>query len=652
MAENKKHEFEHIAKEEFEFVQMGEKIYDKKFETKPIGYFHDAMIRFAKNKSNVIATIILSIIILMSIFVPILSTKNAEVQESRLAYLPPRVPWLAEHGIMDGYKYLDNQVVDLTTIDPDTGLGFPASIPAEFIDMDTLENYYTTCDDSDDDRCVGGENMLSVDNNKEHVIIQSTAQAGVSDYMFLRMNEANNAYLQITISQAILTDPDAIINIYMKASAFSSDLILVSTISGAGTYQIRPYEALGKTSVESQLYIELKSKIATDTVYFTSIEIFDDTQTDPIYSVTGYYLNYYYRMATIITPGYEDTLLNGGTWKRYNGQVLAARFSYDAYGNAFGSYTISALARSIYDKIMVDYADSCTVTWVDPADPNHYTLSEGCPVEEVLGKVGVVVIGTEEYFSYRVIANYGLMHGYDEVPYFWFGTSGSGQDLFKLIWIGTRTSLLLGLLVSAINISIGIVFGSISGYYGGNVDLIMQRFAEIVGRIPWLVTLSIFIALYGPGQVALIGVLVISGWIGVAGVTRTQFYRYKGREYVLASRTLGAGDGRLIFRHILPNGIGTIITTSILSIPGVIFTESTLSYLGFGIGHGTTMHLFGFELTGVSIGVLLSDGRNRLLYEPYLTVWPSIVISILMITFNMFGNALRDAFNPALRGSE
>jgi ABC-type dipeptide/oligopeptide/nickel transport system permease subunit len=232
-----------------------------------------------------------------------------------------------------------------------------------------------------------------------------------------------------------------------------------------------------------------------------------------------------------------------------------------------------------------------------------------------------------------------------------FGTTNAGRDLFSLIWVATRTSLLIGLIVAGINISIGVVYGSISGYYGGNIDIIMQRFSEIVGRIPFLVILAIFIALLGAGIQTLIFILIISGWIGVAYVTRTQFYRFKGREYVLASRTLGAKDMRLIFRHILPNGIGTIITASILLIPATIFTESTISYLGFGIGHGTSFNILGLEFSGVSVGVLLADGRQELITRPYLTVYPAIVISILMITFNMFGNALRDALNPSLRGS-
>ena len=228
----------------------------------------------------------------------------------------------------------------------------------------------------------------------------------------------------------------------------------------------------------------------------------------------------------------------------------------------------------------------------------------------------------------------------------------AGRDLFTLLWVATRTSLIIGVIVASINISVGIVYGSISGYYGGKTDIIMQRFAEVIGRIPWLVTLSIFVALYGPGITTLILILIVSGWIGVASITRTQFYRYKGREYVLASRTLGAKDSRLIFRHILPNGIGTIITSSILTIPYVIFAESTISYLGYGIGHGQSFNILGIKLSGVSVGVLLSDGRAELASRPYLTLFPALLISILMITFNMFGNALRDAFNPALRGSE
>lgn len=688
---NKKNdvEFEKINPEEFEFVQRGEKIFDKKFETKPIGYFKDAMIRFSKNKTNVTASIILFTIILCSIFIPIFSSKNAETQESELAYLPPRIPLLEDWGIADGSKSLDYQVVDLETIGTVEGyedLGIPEDFLAEYIYLDTLENYYSLCSDKDDDRCIGGTNVLTVDNTKEHAIIESGSyddpmtedvEENITTYQNLILKQSNESVLYIDIDSIQLTG-DAVVNVYLKASFFTDTYTKVATITEAGITEIIPYDTLGTPVVSSTIALELVSTSPTDYVHFNSVEIYNNTQEEAAYSVSGFHMANAYTLASAIvtteneaTIEYTDPLTDsdpdnddddpepidettGGVFSRSNGEVLVASFSYDAYGRAFGKFEISALPKSEFDAIMTEYADACVVTWTDPDDPDHVTYGEGCPVEEVLAKVGIVYIeeNDEYYYSLNVYANYGLINGYEEIPYFIFGTSGAGKDLFKLIWIGTRTSLLLGLLVSAINISVGIVYGSISGYYGGTTDLLMQRFSEIVGRIPWLVTLSIFIAWYGPGQTALLGVLIISGWIGVAGVTRTQFYRYKGREYVLASRTLGAGDGRLIFRHILPNGIGTIITTSILSIPYVIFTESTLSFLGFGIGHGTTLHLFGFELSGVSIGVLLSDGRTRLLYEPYLTLWPAFIISILMITFNMFGNALRDAFNPALRGSE
>jgi ABC-type dipeptide/oligopeptide/nickel transport system permease subunit len=278
-------------------------------------------------------------------------------------------------------------------------------------------------------------------------------------------------------------------------------------------------------------------------------------------------------------------------------------------------------------------------------------MSEGCPVLEVLNQSEPIIIDGEEFRSYSLVMNYRLLREYDENIFFLAGTTDAGRDLVSLTWVALRTSLLIGVAAAVVNIFIGIIYGAISGYYGGKVDIIMERFSEIIARIPFLVVLSISVAYIGPGITTLFIVLIVSGWIGIASVTRTQFYRYKGREYVLASRTLGAKDTRLIFRHILPNGIGTIITASVLSIPLVIFTESTLSYLGFGIGHGQQFNIGPISFSGVSIGVLLADGRTEIVDKPYLTIFPAIIISILMITFNMFGNALRDAFNPTLRGS-
>jgi oligopeptide transport system permease protein len=136
---------------------------------------------------------------------------------------------------------------------------------------------------------------------------------------------------------------------------------------------------------------------------------------------------------------------------------------------------------------------------------------------------------------------------------------------------------------------------------------------------------------------------VVTGWIGTASSVRTQFYRFKNQEYVMAARTLGARDRRIIWKHIFPNSLGTIITSCALDIPATIMSESTMSYLGI-------VKLSSAKVT--SLGTLLSDASSIWTNYPHLMIWPALVISLLMICFNLFGNGLRDAFNPALRGVE
>jgi oligopeptide transport system permease protein len=242
-------------------------------------------------------------------------------------------------------------------------------------------------------------------------------------------------------------------------------------------------------------------------------------------------------------------------------------------------------------------------------------------------------------------------------PYFFFGTNDAGQDIFLRLAKGTQFSLLLGIGISAINFIIGLIWGAMSGYYGGTTDLIMERITDIIANIPSIIILSIcsiqftnnvsLKAALGESGIIVLAFLVAfvySGWVGVASTTRMQFYRFKGQEYVLASRTLGAKDGRLIFKHILPNAIGTLVTSSVLMIPGVIFSESSLSYLG----------IINFSTSGLSsIGSLLNEGQAAgLQYYPHVLLFPCIIISLLMISFNLFGNGLRDAFNTSLKGSE
>ncbi len=243
------------------------------------------------------------------------------------------------------------------------------------------------------------------------------------------------------------------------------------------------------------------------------------------------------------------------------------------------------------------------------------------------------------YYNY-----YTYMNGFE--PEYIFGTDSQGYDLALRMAIGIRLSLLVAVCVSVINFILGAIYGAVEGYYGGVVDLTMERISDILAGVPFIVVATLFqmhlAQKVGPIP-SLLFAFVVTGWIGTASRVRTQFYRFKNQEYVMAARTLGASDARIIWKHIFPNSLGTIITSSVLVIPGVIFQESMLSFLGI-------VNLGGTEMT--SLGTLLSDASSIWTNYPHLMIFPAIVISLLMICFNLFGNGLRDAFNPSLRGSE
>jgi oligopeptide transport system permease protein len=248
--------------------------------------------------------------------------------------------------------------------------------------------------------------------------------------------------------------------------------------------------------------------------------------------------------------------------------------------------------------------------------------------------------------NHRVKINYFtfLEEVYDYIPNYWFGSDQRGRDWFYTLWNGARISLLVAFSVSIINILIGVIIGSISGYFGGSIDLIIERISEIIGGIPLISLITLLILRYGSSIGIVILAFTLTGWLGIASTTRREFYRYKNREYVLAARTLGSSDVRIMSRHILPNAVGTLITSFVLYIPSVIFTESTFSYLQI-INYGNV----------TSVGRMLSDAQTRLKTETslgFLVLYPAFFVSLLMLSFNLFGNGLRDAFNPSLRGVE
>ena len=263
----------------------------------------------------------------------------------------------------------------------------------------------------------------------------------------------------------------------------------------------------------------------------------------------------------------------------------------------------------------------------------HHLFTGGGSIETAQYKVRVL------YYNY-----YQYLYG--STPDYIMGTDSQGYDLALRIAGGIQLSLLVAISVSVINFILGAAYGAVEGYYGGAVDIILCRITDILSGVPFIVVATLFqihlAKKVGPIP-CLLFAYVLTGWIGMAGRTRMQFYRYKGQEYVLAARTLGAKDGRIMFKHIYPNALGTIITSSALSIPSTILTESTLSYLGIVNFNSKTI---------TSLGTMLSNGQGYLSTDPHIILFPALFISLLMISFNLFGNGLRDAFNPSLRGTE
>ena len=259
-----------------------------------------------------------------------------------------------------------------------------------------------------------------------------------------------------------------------------------------------------------------------------------------------------------------------------------------------------------------------------------------------------VETGTAENPGYKVrIFTYNyFIYRFGHEPSFIFGTDNFGYDIFTRLGEGARFSFLLAIFVSAINLTIGAIYGAIEGYYGGAADMVMERIRDILGGVPFMIVTSLFqlhlASKVGP-VVSLLFAFVLTGWLGMAGLCRMQFYRYKNQEYVLAARTLGAKDSRIMFKHIFPNSLGTIVTSCVLVIPSVIFSESSLTYLGIVNLESSTI---------TSVGTMLANGKVTLHTYPHVILFPAIFISLLMITFNLFGNGLRDAFNPSLRGAE
>lgn len=219
-----------------------------------------------------------------------------------------------------------------------------------------------------------------------------------------------------------------------------------------------------------------------------------------------------------------------------------------------------------------------------------------------------------------------------------FGLDDLGRDIFARLWIGGRVSLLIGFIGTVVSLLVGAVYGGICGYFGGTVDNIMMRIVEILVGIPYMIVVIIVSIVLGNGLVPLIIALCITSWTDLARIVRGQVLSLKESEYVLAAKALGVSPIKIILRHLLPNTLSVIIVNTTFAVPGFIFAEAFLSFLGMGIQPPET-----------SWGAMAALGQQQMSYYPHELIFPALAISITMLAFNLLGDGLRDAFDPKLR---
>ncbi len=221
---------------------------------------------------------------------------------------------------------------------------------------------------------------------------------------------------------------------------------------------------------------------------------------------------------------------------------------------------------------------------------------------------------------------------------FWFGSDELGRDLFTRTCWGARISLFIGIAAALLDLIIGVFWGSVAAFAGGKTDETMMRISDILYAIPYLLVVILLTVIRGSGIGTILIAMTCTGWINMARITRGQLLQIKQLDYIAAARVIGASAPRILLRHLIPNAMGPIVASVTLTIPTAIFTEAFLSFLGLGV-----------QAPAASWGVMVNDGLSAMRYYPWRLLFPSAMITLTMLSFNLLGNALRDALDPRLR---
>ncbi|MDF2888376.1 MAG: ABC-type dipeptide/oligopeptide/nickel transport system, permease component [Lacrimispora sp.] len=221
---------------------------------------------------------------------------------------------------------------------------------------------------------------------------------------------------------------------------------------------------------------------------------------------------------------------------------------------------------------------------------------------------------------------------------YWLGTDYLGRDLFSRLWKGLRFSIIVAVVAASLKVIIGCIYGAVMAYLGGLVDDIMMRIVEVLNSIPYLIVTLIILVVLGNGYLPLLFALCITNWTSTARMVRGQILKLRESEYIMASAALGASSARVIVKHLIPNTLSLLILDLATSIPYIIFDETVLSFLGVGL-----------QPPAFSLGTLLSAGQEAMAFYPAHLLYPSLLLCLLVLSFNILGDGLRDALDPQLR---